>query len=87
MIAAGFAARALLMEVCSVEIEPDVSLTVTTLSPEGLSMNVLLGTLKSILATPCPPKLATAGKIRRTADATAARRFRRYERMDRMVYP
>ena len=45
MIELGCALRALLIEVWSVEMEPDVSLTATVLSPAGFSINVLLGTV------------------------------------------
>ncbi len=46
MIELGLLLRALLMAVCRPEMVPDVSLTVTTLlSPEGFSMNELLGTV------------------------------------------
>ena len=63
MMELGLELRALLINDCSVAMEPDVSLMVTTPeSPAGFSMNVVLGTVYSIRMAPCPPNAASAVK-------------------------
>ena len=77
MMELGFPLRALLMDVWSVEIDPDVSLIVTTpLSPEGFSINVLFGTVYSSCRAPWPAMVFPAVK-ERTAEATGAKASRR----------
>src|SRR5437868_3327802 len=68
----GFAARALLIDVCSVAIEPDKSLMFTTLSPEVFSMKAAFGTVYSIREAPCPAK-AVRGKLRSAASKSHSR--------------
>ena len=64
MIAPGLALRALLIAVWTVEIDPETSLIVTTLSPPvGFSMKVLFGTVYSRRLAPCPAKELVAANI------------------------
>src|SRR5581483_2472942 len=66
--------RVLLMELCKVAMEPEASLMVTTLvSPAGRSMNEQLGTVYSMLDTPCSPR-TTPPKRARTAREKINRR-------------
>src|SRR5579862_2622145 len=56
----GLAARATLISAWRVEIEPEVSLTLITTSPEGCSTNPMLGEVYSIRCTPWPAKSRAA---------------------------
>src|SRR5437660_390161 len=60
----GFAARALLIDACTVAIEPEASLMVTTVSPVRCSINEKFGEVYSSRDTPWPPSALVREKIR-----------------------